>query len=185
MGVEALIEQLKTIPDWRRGGRTVQHPLWLMLLMCLLAVMSGYSSLRGWEDFMKRHQHEVSELFGFTKAKLPGYSTLREMAQRVDANQVCNIFQIWAQQTWVLAPEAVLSIDGKALASTVSDCHGQKQDFVMLVSACVQRCDGVLAQVSFQNGQSSEIASVRQLLDQLNVTGVWVTLDALHTQKNG
>jgi hypothetical protein len=46
MGVEALMEQLKTIPDWRRG-RTVQHPLWLMLLMSLLGVMSGYSSLRG------------------------------------------------------------------------------------------------------------------------------------------
>lgn len=61
MGSEALIEQLKTIPDWRRGGRTVQHPLWLMLLMCLLALMSGYSSLRGWEEFMQRHPHEVSE----------------------------------------------------------------------------------------------------------------------------
>ncbi len=58
MGVEALIEPLKTIPDWRRG-RTVQHPLWLMLLMSLLGVMSGYSSLRGLEDFMKRHQLAV------------------------------------------------------------------------------------------------------------------------------
>lgn len=29
----------------------------------------------------------------------------------------------------------------------------------MLVSACVQQCDGVLAQVSFQNGHSSEMAS--------------------------
>jgi len=109
--------------------------------MCLLAVMSGYSSLRGWEDFMKRHQPEVSELFGLSKAKLPGYSTLREMAQRVDASEVCQIFHTWAQQTLVLAPEAVISIDGKALASTVRDCHGQKQDFVMLVSACVQQCD--------------------------------------------
>lgn len=46
MGVEALIEQLKTIPDWRRG-RKVQYPLWLMLLLTLLGVMSGYSSWRG------------------------------------------------------------------------------------------------------------------------------------------
>ncbi|PZV11303.1 MAG: hypothetical protein DCF22_14850 [Leptolyngbya sp.] len=60
MGVEGLIEPLKTIPDWRRG-RKVQHPLWVMLLMSLLGVMSGYSSLRGLEDFMKRHQHEGVE----------------------------------------------------------------------------------------------------------------------------
>jgi len=62
MEVEGLIEQLKTIPDWRRD-RKVQHPLWVMLLMSLLGVMSRYSSLRGLEDFMKRHQHEVVELF--------------------------------------------------------------------------------------------------------------------------
>lgn len=42
MGTDAFVEQLKTIPDWRRG-RAVQHPLWLMLLMTLLGVMSGYS----------------------------------------------------------------------------------------------------------------------------------------------
>lgn len=184
MAVEALIEQLKTIPDWRRH-RTVQHPLWLMLLMRLLAVMSGYSSLRGWEDFMKRHQHEMGALFGVAKAKLPSYSTLREMAQRIDATQVCEIFHTWAQQAFALTDGAVISIDGKALASTVQDAHAQAQDFVTVVSACVQQCDGVLAQVSFQNGQSSEIASVRQLLAQLDVTGAWVTLDALHTQKNG
>jgi len=70
MGVEALIEQLKMIPDWRRG-RKVQYPLWLLLLLTLLGVMSGYSSLRGLEDFMQRHQQEVVELFGLTKAKLP------------------------------------------------------------------------------------------------------------------
>ena len=59
MTVSLLIEQLKTIPDWRRG-RAVQHPLWLMLLMTLLGVMSGYTSLRGLADFMLRHQPEVT-----------------------------------------------------------------------------------------------------------------------------
>ena len=105
------------------------------------------------------------------------------MAQRVDSASLCKIFQPWAQQAFALEPGAVISIDGKALASTVQDCHASQQDFVSVVSACVQQCDGVLAQVSFQNGQSSEITSVRQLLDQLDVTGVWITLDALHTQK--
>lgn len=183
MGVEALIEQLKTVPDWRRG-RTVQYPLWLMLLMSLLAVMSGYSSLRGWEDFMKRHQQEAAELFGLAKAKLPSYSTLREMAQQVEGTSVCEIFREWAKQAWALEEGQVISIDGKALASTVKDCQGHQQDFVTVVSACVQQGAGVLTQTSFQNGETSEIASVRQLLQQLDVKGVWVTLDALHTQKN-
>lgn len=97
MGDNALIEQLKTIPDWRRG-RKVQYPLWLMLLMTLLGVMSGCNSLRGLEDFMKRHQAEVAELFGLAKAKLPSYSTLRDMVEHVDVVQVCAVFLNWSRQ---------------------------------------------------------------------------------------
>lgn len=183
MAVAALIEQLKTIPDWRRG-RKVQYPLWLMLLMTLLGVMSGYSSLRGLEDFMQRHQQEVVQLFGLTKAKLPRYSTLRDMAQHVDAHQVAEVFLHWAKQALPVEVGQVVSLDGKALASTLQDCYGAQQDFVTIVSACVQQCDWVIGQLSFHNGESSEITSVRELLKQLELKGVWVTLDALHTQKN-
>jgi hypothetical protein len=182
MGVEALIEQLKMIPDWRRG-RKVQYPLWVMLLMSLLGVMSGYSSLRGLENFMKRHQQEVVELFGLTKTKLPSYSTLRDMAQHVDALKVAEIFLVWAKQALPVEAGQVVSLDGKALGSTLKDCYGAQQNFVTVVSACVQQWDGVIGQTSFHNGESSEITSVRQLLEQLDLQGVWFTLDALHTQK--
>lgn len=183
MGVDALIEQLKTIPDWRRG-RKVQYPLWLMLLLSLLGVMSGCSSLRSLEDFMKRHQQEVAELFALAKAKLPSYSTLRDMVEHVDAHQVARVFHQWATQAVPVSAGQVVSIDGKALASTVKDCHGKQQNFVMVVSACVQQWDGVIGQLSFQTGEGNEISGVRQLLQQLNLQGMWVTLDALHTQKN-
>ena len=183
MGVEGLIEQLKTIPDWRRG-RTVQYPLWLMLLMSLLGVMSGYSSLRGLEEFRQRHAQEAAELFGLAKAKLPRYSTLRDMADHVDGVAVAQVFLEWAQGNVGVSGGEAISMDGKALGSTVSDPHGQQQNFVTVVSACVQASGCVIGQISFQNGKSSEIPSVRQLLEQLDLSGVWVTLDALHCQKN-
>jgi hypothetical protein len=53
----------------------------------------------------------------------------------------------------------------------------------MVVSACVQSWSGVIGQLSFHNGKSSEIGAVRTLLQQLDLKGVWVTLDALHCQK--
>jgi hypothetical protein len=137
-----------------------------MVLMPLLGVMSGYSSLRGLAVFMKRHQSEVAEYFGLPKAKLPSYCTLREMSQSV-------------------AGEAAVAMDGKALASTVQDCQGTQQDFVTVVSACVHAWAGVIGQTSFQNGKTSEIGAVRQLLKQLDLKGIWVTLDALHCQENG
>lgn len=184
MAIEPLINELKAIPDWRRGGRTVQYPLWLILLTTLLGVMSGYSSLRGLADFMARHQGEVAAYFGLSKPKLPSYSTLREMALHVDGAAVAEAFQHWAARTAPVAAGAAVAVDGKALGSTVEDCFGSQQDFVMVVSACVQSWAGVIGQVSFQNGKTSEIGAVRTLLQQLDLKGVWFTLDALHCQKN-
>jgi hypothetical protein len=184
MGIDTLVDQLKTIPDWRRG-RAVQHPLWLMLLMTLLGVMSGYSSLRGLADFMERHQQEVAAYFGLNKAKLASYSTLRKLTQSVDGTAVAAIFQAWAKASTPVAVGQAVAIDGKALGSTVQECYGTGQDFVMVVSACVQSWAGVIGQLSFHNGKSSEIGAVRALLQQLDLKGMWVTLDALHCQKNG
>ena len=183
MGVNALIEQLKTIPDWRRGNRTVEYPLWLMLLMSKLWVMSGYTSLRGLADFMKRHGPEAAKLFDLEKTKLPSYSTLRRMAYRVKVDLVSQTFRDWAKQALSITAGEGIAIDGKALASTVENSSSPEQDFVSVVSACVQSCGFVIGQVSFQNSTSSEITSVRELLNQLDVKGAWFTLDALHAQK--
>ena len=94
------------------------------------------------------------------------------MAMHVDALQVAEIFLAWAKQELPVQIGQVISLGGKALASTLKDCHGTQQDFVTLVSACVQQCDWVIGQVSFHNGESSEITSVRQLLQQLDVQGM-------------
>lgn len=68
---------------------------------------------------MQRHQQEVVELFGLSKAKLPRYSTLRDMAQHMDALKVAEVFLVWAKQALPVEAGQVVSFDGKALASTV------------------------------------------------------------------
>lgn len=183
MAIATLVEQLKTIPDWRRA-RKVQYPLWLMLLMSLLGVMSGCNSLRGLADFMERHQAEVAEYFALSKQKLPSYATIRRMTQQVDGNWVAQVFRDWARQAYPVAPGTVVAMDDKALASTLQDCHGQQQDYVTVVSACVHEYGWVVAQGSFNHRVGSEIATVRQLIEHLDLKGIWFTLDALHCQKN-
>ncbi|WP_421659052.1 hypothetical protein [Leptothermofonsia sp. ETS-13] len=109
---------------------------------------------------MKRHQQEVAELFGLTEAKLPSYSTLRDLSQHVNPEQVASVFLSWVRQAVPTQAGQVVSLDGKALASTVQDCYGQHQDSVSVISACVQQWDSVIGQQSFQNGHGSEIVIV-------------------------
>ncbi|NEP08504.1 MAG: ISAs1 family transposase [Okeania sp. SIO4D6] len=183
MALNALIDQLKTIPDWRQGGRTVACPLWLMILMSLLGVMSGISSIRGLADFMERHQQEVVEYFELPNVKLPRNSNLRRMLHRVDPADVAQAFHQWADDLCSIETGQAFAFDGKSLGSTVSAPTSAKQDFISVVSACVHQYGWVVAQISFHNGEKSEIGVVQELLTRLDGKGVWVTLDALHTQK--
>ena len=184
MDLEDLIQELKTIPDWRRH-RTVDHPLWLMILTSLIGAMSGYSSLRGMTDFAQRHYQTIATELEQSVTRAPSYSTVRRMMREVSGAAVAKVFH-----QWVNPPEAVpagsgVALDGKALASTVQDCHGAHQDYVSIVSACLHETGWVVGQTAFQHGTGSEIEQVRQLVQQLKVKGAWLTLDALHCQKNG
>lgn len=185
MGISTLIEDLKTISDWRRGKQPVDYPLWSLLLLSLLSVMSGYSTLRGMSDFMARHYQAVMAQLGHSAKSFPKYSTIRRLAQRVDGEQVNVRFERWAQADQAMQSVTAIAVDGKALGSTVSDCHGHQQDYVSVVSACVHRYGWVAAQQSFRTQHSNEIEAVRSLLEHLEVKGAWFTLDALHCQKNG
>lgn len=185
MSLEALIDDLKTVPDWRRGNQPVEYPLWSLLLVSLLSAMSGYTSLRGLSDFMARHYRDVMALLGQPATTAPRYSTVRRLCQWVDPQQVTHRFERWAQGGEGLTDVPGIAIDGKALGSTVTDCQGSQQDYVTVVSACVHDYGWVAAQTSFTRQGDSEIAAVRELLKHLEVQGTWFTLDALHCQKNG
>ena len=183
MALNALIDQLKTIPDWRQGRRKVAYPLWLMLLVSLLGVMSGISSIRGLADFMERHEQEVVDFFHLEKAKLPRYSSIQRMLRRVNAADVATIFAGWVAQQCPLEANQRVALDGKSLGSTVKAAHTAQQDFISVVSACVHQHGWVVAQTSFHNGETSEIGVVQAMLQQFNDQQVWITLDALHAQK--
>ena len=57
---KSLIDYLKQIPDERSsGGR--RHPLWLILLIMILGIMSGYWGYRGLGRFVERHRRQLIE----------------------------------------------------------------------------------------------------------------------------
>ena len=74
-------------------------------------------------------------------------------------------------------------MDGKSLKNTVSDCYGQQQNFVMMVSAFSHARGEILGVKVMENKKQSEIVAVQDLLELLDLKGVVFTMDALHCQK--
>ncbi len=79
--------------------------------------------------------------------------------------------------------ERWLSIDGKVLCSTVSDVNNCKQNFQSIVSAFCSSKDIVVLCKDYENNKSNEIKAAQDLIDQLEIKGITMTLDALHCQK--
>ena len=76
-----------------------------------------------------------------------------------------------------------LAIDGKVLASTVTDYSSSYQDFVSLVSIFSHKHGQVLCVARSESKKCSEIPTVQELIEALDVTGVVFSLDPLHCQK--
>lgn len=178
----SLIEALQTIPDYRRGAGQ-RYPLWVFLLLIILGTMSGYRGYRGLARFMVRHQGHLAERLGLRRAALPSYSTIRRLLLGIDFNAVADAFNQWAQGAGFVKAGNHCAVDGKSLKNTVTDAQAAQQNFVNVVSVFQLEQGIVVGQAVFENGHQSEIAVVYELLKRLHLSGVTVSLDALHAQK--
>lgn len=178
----SLIEALQQVEDFR-SARGRRYPLWVVLLLVILGMMSqcqGYCSL---ETFAQRHKDALIAALGLPLKRLPSDSTFRLILQQLDYRQLMRVFNQWAQQSIELEPGSGLSIDGKAIAGTLVEHQGSQQNFVALVSLYCQQQGVVLQAQAFENQHQSELEVVQQLLGALHLEGHIVTLDALHAQK--
>ena len=179
---KTLIDYLKAVEDYRamRGRR---YSLWLMLLLVILGTLSecqGYCAL---EDFCVRHYADLCERLRIAGKRLPSDSTFRRLFEQLDFERLSECFNQWATEQMEWKAGDWLSVDGKSINGTVEQSRSSYQNFVSLVSVYSQRQGVVVALKQFENAQKSEIKVVEALLEQLKLTGVVFSFDALHAQK--
>lgn len=177
-----LTAQLGLIEDFRTtDGR--RHPLWLVLLLVIMATMSGYLGYRAIGRFVQKHQVALVGSFQIPKARVPSYSTIRRVLMGIDFDQFAKVFNAWAKEYSPHQPQEWVAVDGKSISSTVSNYAQSYQNFVSIVSVFSQARGVVLHMQQLHNKQASEIATVQALLTALDLQGVVLSLDALHCQK--
>jgi len=178
-----LIESLQTIPDFRRK-QGQRYPLIAVLLITIMSIMSGRYRYREIAAFAKANRTELLKFFHLQKRKrLPSHVTFREILKGVDFDDVLTAFNAWAEQYVTINAKEWLALDGKALASTVTEYETSYQNVVSLVSVFSHKRGQVLKSAKLENQKRSEIPTVRTLIEALDLHGVVLTLDALHCQK--
>ena len=91
-----LIEMLSSIEDTRKR-RGIRHKMANFLIMCLTAIMSGYTGYREIGRFLKENQWEFKKYLTF--CKVPTYGSIRRIFMEIDFDDfdMKNIYVAWRQ----------------------------------------------------------------------------------------
>jgi predicted transposase YbfD/YdcC len=177
----SLVSHLKGIKDYRTGP--VDYPLWVILLIVVMAIMSGRTGYSAMETFAKRHQTELWAYLELPDQPMPSDTTFRRVLLHVRWESLMQVFNAWMQERCPDHQGHQFASDGKSIKASVKNYDQSHQDFVSLVSLFNVQLGVVLGLAAMQNGAQSEIITFRQLLGLVQIEGACFSLDALHTQK--
>lgn len=176
----SLIHHLQQVADYRTKPL---YPLWVVMLLVIMGIMSGCTGYRGLESFVERHQSALLELMELPYKRLPSFTTLRRIMIRINFVSLTIAFNDWAAETFMLSAGEQLATDGKSIKASVRDYDKSYQDFISVVSTFSVSQGVVVGLQSMHNQDTSELITVRSLLEVLDVHGACFTMDALHAQK--
>jgi hypothetical protein len=178
-----LISFLQALPDCRMR-RGIRFPQWWMLLVAILAILSGQGSLVGMERFAKRHREILNELLGTDFGKSPSDSTFRLLLAQLDVAGFESLLRDWmAAQPGVAEGLDTLVCDGKTLRGSIDETSSGAAVFIAQVSLYSQPLGVAIAQTTYATDAGSETQALRQLLEAVELDGVLVQADALHANR--
>lgn len=170
------------IPDSRRAQGKM-YGLAPILLVSVLAVLSGATSYRQIHGFIDSHLVRLNATFDFGWRKAPAYSSVRTILHGLDALAVEQAFRAHAA-TFMPAEGrklAAIAVDGKTLRHSFDGFHDRKA--AHLLSAFAQDGAIILGHLAIDD-KSNEIPAAQALITELGLKDRLFTLDAMHCQKN-
>jgi DDE_Tnp_1-associated/Transposase DDE domain len=188
-GAGGLLERLAAITD-PRAKRGVRHRLVSLLAIAAAAALSGAKSFVAVGKFAAELSQEALARLGARRHPVTGRyvapheATLRRAIRSVDPDQLDRVLGGWLAEQTHPAPGhssdqqlPVVAVDGK----TLRGARGTDGRQLQLVAAMLHGHGTVLAQREVDH-TTNEITQFRPLLDDLDLRGMVVTADALHTQ---
>jgi predicted transposase YbfD/YdcC len=177
-----LREHLIGVPD-PRARRGVRHTFMSILLVAAAAVLTGARSFIAIGEWAADAPQHVLKTLGARRDRhhgryqAPGEATLRRALQAVDGDLLDTAIGAWLSRR--AGTVTAIAVDGKTLRGT---CDATGQGVHLL--AAMTHDDGIVVSQQEVDGKTNEITCFQPLLDTVDLAGVVVTADAIHTQRS-
>ncbi len=173
-----LYNKFSKLSDTRRSEGK-RHPIELIVMIVVLGIMNGYDGYRSIGDFITRNAEQLIFVFKPKENRLPSYSTVRRVMNKIDFDELCHILEEWSKHHVVIEENDWISLDGKAIKGTYPK---KMHKFVNLVSMFLVNKKQVLS-IGKVEYKSNEIPKVQELIEKFPAKNVIYRMDAMHCQK--
>ena len=175
---QPLAQVLRNLTD-PRDRRGVRHDLPTVLSLAVTGVLAGCRSLTAIREHTTNLTATALEALGLQGGQaLPSESTIRRVLQDLDPTDLDTHVRSWfCTRTGTIEGRTVIAVDGR----TMRGARTGKDPAPHLLAALDQATGTVLAQARVAD-KSNEIPALRKLLKPLDLDGVVVSADAMHTQ---
>lgn len=188
--VQTLYDVLTQVSD-RRKRRGKRYEAALVLTLMLLAKMSGQSRMSGIAQWARLRIEWVRAHLSLPRKSLPCGNTYHNVCDHIDLNELNQrladffapavVEERLADETAPAAPEPLRHwvLDGKSLRGSHRPAHRQEAQSVLTLYDV--QSPHVVAQRKLA-GKGHERTTALALVQELDLSGVLLSADALHTQ---
>lgn len=176
---ESVVYFFRNVPD-PRAADNCEYSLPDLLIIMLLAVFSGADDIADIHEYGNQKWRQLEVFFG-SEFEPPSYNTFWWLLTRMNPTAFSNAFYDWVKDVHVceLAGKQI-NIDGKSLRGAINkrgNCN------IHIVHAWAHE-DGMLIGQLKTDEKSNEIKAIPALLEQIDIKGATISIDAAGCQKN-
>jgi hypothetical protein len=178
-----LLNQLKTITDFRKDEHKIEYPLHEIVFMSLFGLLKGFLTFKDLHTWMQYNENNevFKKLFKKERVDIPSVSTLHHLLMNVDNNELEEVFRSHFEPYVKLDN---IAIDGKWLRG--SDVTGQyrQESHKCILNMLDKDVKIVIAHKFLEKGKLSEIPAFQELLEDklFSKSKQIFSFDALLTQ---
>ena len=172
--MKRLLKVVDQIDDPRRQWGNIRHKLADILVIAFCAIICGAQTYNDLELFGKARSLWLSMYLGLPNS-IPSADTFERIFEVIDSKAIGKkLRKIFTSEEII---GKVIAFDGKTICGSKSTQHRA----VHVLSAFLTD-DQVVFGEEIVDEKSNEITAIPQLLDEINVAGATVTIDAMGTQ---
>lgn len=175
---DSILSYFSSIPDPRRSCN-LTYKLEHIFFIILAAVLAGANSINQIAVFGQAKSKWVKRLIAIDS--IPTYGIFWWTLVRIKPEFLRQLLREWLDTLPEGLKNQVLAIDGKCLRGTQSNIT--LNPTLHLVSLFAVESGVILAQQPVEN-KSSEIAAIPKILEEINIQGAIITIDAMGCQKD-